>query len=245
MRVLVSVSFITANILAVTLHFAPSFHMQVVFSVANISMMTTVSLIYVFILRKLKAHSNVFFHMKTAMTPILVTVHPLKLETITEVEEVDSNRSSEVIQQPPKRSSLESKKELSATKTIQTLLFAIFALYGPYNIVSAYWAYYKYDKGKNPSMALNISLFWAYFIVLSNACVNPCIIIYGNSKTRKFILTKVRSAKMEVNRVSIVDQHQHFIRKTKTSTEDTSSKAETSSSTKLYHSKMINTEMIE
>ena len=245
MKILIIVSFIIANILAATLHFAPSFDMQVVFNVANITMMIVVSLVYVLILQKLKAHSNkLAFHMKTAITPIIITLHPVRLETITEVEEDVSGRSAEVIQLP-KRSSLVSKIELSATKTIQTLLFTMFALYSPYNIVSAYWAYFKYEKRENPSMALNISLFWTYFIVLSNASVNACIIINGNSKTRKFILTKLRLEKLQANRVSNDGQyHQQSVRKTKTYAEN-SSKSETSTSTELYHSKMIATEMIE
>ena len=207
MKILIIVSFIIANILAITLNFAPSFYMQVVFNVANISMMTTVSLVYVFILRKLKAHNNLISHINTASTTNLAMVSTASVETITEVEEISRVPGCALkSRKKSKQSSRESKKQLSATKTVRALLIAIFGLYGPYNIVSTYWAYYKYEKRENPSMVLNISLFWTYFIVLSNASVNACIIINGNSKTRKFILTKLRLEKLQANRVSVDDQ---------------------------------------
>ena len=84
----------------------------------------------------------------------------------------------------------ETKKELSAMKTIRFVLGALLLLYVPYNICSVPWSYYKYDRKVNPPFFLNVILYWCSIIVLSNAAINAIIFGYANRVVRRFICNK-------------------------------------------------------
>ena len=88
--------------------------------------------------------------------------------------------------------SRETKRELSATKTIRFVLGALLVLYLPYYICSVAWAYYKYDRKMNPPLLLKVIYCWSIKIVLSNAAINVIIICHGNSIIRRLIFTKFR-----------------------------------------------------
>ena len=85
----------------------------------------------------------------------------------------------------------ETRREMSATKTIRFVLGALLVLYLPYNICSAAWTYYKFGKRVSPPLALDIAAYWSYTIVFSNAAINAIILGYGNSVVRRCILEKV------------------------------------------------------
>ena len=91
-------------------------------------------------------------------------------------------------------------KELSAVKTIQGLLVLIFVTYVPYNISSLLWTYQKFWKKEYPGLKLDLFYFWSSFIGISNGFINAWIIIFGNTRSRRFVASIFR--KNKVNRVS-------------------------------------------
>ncbi len=93
----------------------------------------------------------------------------------------------------------EVKREISATKTVRLLLLSILILYLPYNIFTAVWTYEKFNLGREPSLPLNITLYWSYLFVFSNTAVNAIIFGYGNTTLRRYIVNKFRKSE---NRVS-------------------------------------------
>ena len=86
--------------------------------------------------------------------------------------------------------SRETRKEVSATKTIRFVLGALLVLYLPYNICSVAWTHYKHDRKVNPPFFLNVMTYWSYVIVFSNAAINAIIFGYGNSVVRRFIFNR-------------------------------------------------------
>ena len=86
--------------------------------------------------------------------------------------------------------SRETRKELSATKTIRFVLGALVVLYLPYNVCSVAWTYYKYDRKVNPPFLLNVVTYWSYIFVFSNTAINATIFGYGNSAVRRYIFNR-------------------------------------------------------
>ena len=196
MRVAIIVSVLTANGLAVVLLLIPSFTLQVIFNIANILMMVFVASLYAYMMRRLKKHDQNLkaIQMKeTEKRPRHLIVNESPNNDQPETNDITSNHEE----------AKNSRKQLSALKTIRMLIIAIFALYGPYNIASAYWAYYKFGKRINPTLGINVFVLWAYFIVLTNAALNACIIINGNSKTRRFALLTLQRANFSQNKVLV------------------------------------------
>ena len=97
-------------------------------------------------------------------------------------------------------SSRETKREVSATKTIRFVLGALFLLYLPYNVCSAVWAYYKYDEDGNPEYVttLAVATCWSFIFSSSNAAINAMIFAYGNSAIRRFLLAKFRRGNRQI-----------------------------------------------
>ena len=91
-------------------------------------------------------------------------------------------------------------KELSAVKTIQALLVLIFVTYVPYNISSLLWTYQKFWKKEDPGLQLDFFYFWSSFIGISNGFINAWIIIFGNTRSRRFVASIFRMNR--ANRVS-------------------------------------------
>eukprot|EP00795_Rhopilema_esculentum_P009471 gene9471-biopygen10915 len=85
----------------------------------------------------------------------------------------------------------ETRREISATKTIRFVLGALLVLYLPYNICSAIWTYYKYQEKRNPPLIMNVLEYWAYVIVFSNAAINAILFGYGNSVVRRFLIGRI------------------------------------------------------
>ena len=86
--------------------------------------------------------------------------------------------------------SRETRKELSATKTVRFVLGALLVLYLPYNICSIVWTYYKYGRKVNPPFFLNIITYWSYIVVFSNTAINAAIFGYGNSTVRRYVFKR-------------------------------------------------------
>ena len=182
MKVAVIGSILVTNIFTLVLILSPSFTLQVILNIANIAMMTFVASIYAYMMRRLKKHDK----NRRAAGLAAAESH---VGNQMEHESPENNQSNIIANQMARK---ESRKQFSALKTIRMLIIAIFVLYGPYNIVSTYWTYYKFGKKVNPPLELNVVILWAYFIVLTNATVNACIIINGNSKARRFAMNKIQ-----------------------------------------------------
>ena len=86
--------------------------------------------------------------------------------------------------------SRETRKEVSATKTIRFVLGALLVLYLPYNICSVALAYYKFDRKMSPSLFMSFMAYLSYLLVLSNAAINAIIFGHGNSVVRRFIFNR-------------------------------------------------------
>lgn len=196
MKVAIIVSVLAANALAVVLLLTPSFTLQVILNIANILMMTFVASLYAYMMRRLKEHDK-----NLKATQMKATVKRARHLISNESSHNDQPEANDIT--PNHEELKNSRKQLSALKTIRMLIVAIFALYGPYNIASAYWAYYKFGKRVNPPFGINVFVLWAYFIVLTNTALNACIIINGNSKTRRFVLLILRRANFSQNKVLV------------------------------------------
>lgn len=120
-----------------------------------------------------------------------IAIHAENFRTM--LEELGRNEST----------SRETKRELSATRTIRFVLGALLVLYLPYNICSAIWSYYKFTKNVNPPLPLNVVTYWSYITVFGNAAINAMLFGYGNTVTRRFILNRCCCVGNQVFPVSI------------------------------------------
>eukprot|EP00112_Aurelia_sp_Birch-Aquarium-sp1_P008260 Seg1905.2 transcript_id=Seg1905.2/GoldUCD/mRNA.D3Y31 product="hypothetical protein" protein_id=Seg1905.2/GoldUCD/D3Y31 len=84
-------------------------------------------------------------------------------------------------------------KQLSATRTIQVLLACIFITYMPYNVTSIVWTYHRFLKKNVPAFELYIIYAWSCFLAMINSCGNAIIIIYFNSRSRRFVLSLIKN----------------------------------------------------
>ena len=94
--------------------------------------------------------------------------------------------------------SLERKKEFSATKTLCFVLGALLALYAPYYMCSSAWIYYRFNRKVNPPLILTFMTCLSYLLVLSNAAINAIIFCHGNSVIRGLIFNKFRRVRNRV-----------------------------------------------
>ena len=106
-----------------------------------------------------------------------------------------NNTSSEHSSEPPGNRN----NQLSAVITIQVLLIFLTITYTPYHIMSCWWAYYKFLKKVEPGFYISIIYAWSSFLALSNSCGNSWIIIAGNGKSRRFLLSLFRRSLHVVN----------------------------------------------
>ena len=87
--------------------------------------------------------------------------------------------------------------QLPATRTIQFLLVYLIISYIPYHIMSCWWTYYKFLKKEEPEFYINMLYECAGLLALFNACGNSWIILYGNSKSRRFVSSLFRRNRVE------------------------------------------------
>ena len=111
-------------------------------------------------------------------------------------DSVASGTNGSVIRIRTGRSQENTNKELSAVKTIQVLLVLIFVTYVPYNISSLLWTYQKLWKKEDPGLKLELFYFWSSFVSVSNGGINAWIIIFGNTKSRRFVASMFRKKRV-------------------------------------------------
>ena len=133
-------------------------------------------------------------HVESSIIPIH-NKSERNVESVTNTEVAKSsavNQRSETKAEGPaihERVLKSTSKQLSATRTIQILLACIFITYMPYNVTSIYWTYHKFLKKSVPVLELNIIYAWSCFLAMINSCGNAIIIIYFNSRSRRFVLS--------------------------------------------------------
>ena len=100
----------------------------------------------------------------------------------------------------PERDRQNTYRQLAAVRSIKILLITICLTQGPFHITSIFWTYYKYWIKVEPSLGLNYIQFCSLYLVMVNSFVNSCLIIYGNSRSRRFVRSLFKR-----NRVSPLD----------------------------------------
>ncbi|XP_065066116.1 neuropeptides B/W receptor type 1-like [Rhopilema esculentum] len=170
MKVIVVFSFITSAIIAYMSIAIPSFPLQVVLNLSNLTCVLFVFILYSMVFRKIAVHAERIKKM------------------FRDAREDLSNR--------------ETRREISATKTIRFVLGALLVLYLPYNISSAIWTYYKYQEKRNPPLIMNVIEYWTYVFLLSNAAINAILFAYGNSIVRRFLIGKFFRSRVFPSRIS-------------------------------------------
>ena len=85
----------------------------------------------------------------------------------------------------------ESRKRMSALKTIRLVLVALMLLYLPYNFIQSAWWYYKLYKNEKPPFAVRVAAYFSYELVISNSAVNAILIGYGNNAVKRFLLNRI------------------------------------------------------
>ena len=99
-----------------------------------------------------------------------------------------NNTTGEISTRPERNGS----SQLSAAKTIQFLLTYLTITYSPYLIISCWWAYYKFRMKVEPGFYITLLYTWTAFVALCNASGNSWIIVYGNSRSRRFVSSLFR-----------------------------------------------------
>eukprot|EP00112_Aurelia_sp_Birch-Aquarium-sp1_P019565 Seg486.5 transcript_id=Seg486.5/GoldUCD/mRNA.D3Y31 product="hypothetical protein" protein_id=Seg486.5/GoldUCD/D3Y31 len=84
------------------------------------------------------------------------------------------------------------QNQLSATRTIRILIIFMFFTYAPFLVASTCWTYYKVFKSVDPGLIINMFYGLTSFISAFNASGNAWIIIYGNKRSRTFLLSIIR-----------------------------------------------------
>lgn len=82
-------------------------------------------------------------------------------------------------------------KQLSAIRTIQFLLVYLAITYIPYVIMSCWWTYWKFLMKIEPGFYVSVIYECSAILAFFNAFGNSWIIIYGNSKSRRFIVSSL------------------------------------------------------
>ena len=161
MKVMILSSVAFANAIAVISLMHPSFEQQIASVLIGSFFMTFLTVVYVFLLRKLRSH---------------IEGMPTGHSNISTVNKPVSSRSEDA-----------TRSQLSATKTIQVLLIFMLVSYAPFHIMSAWWTYHKFLKKTEPGKTLDVVYAWSCFVAVFNASGNAWIIIYGNKRCRNYI----------------------------------------------------------
>ena len=174
MMVIASFSFACGVALVMNLH--PSFLQQVFVSIGNMFAIIFLIIIYRPVLRRLQDH-----------------VSMLNSQRINSNVPSGNNETSINFQ---KR-----RNQLLATRTVKFLLITIVVLYAPFHVMLTWWTYYKFEKKTAPDHRLSVMYSWSCLLAMSNAYINSWIIIYGNTRSRRFVSTLLQRCRT-TNRVA-------------------------------------------
>ena len=97
-----------------------------------------------------------------------------------------------------------SGSHLSAIKTIRLLQVTMLVLYTPFLVLSILWNYYHLHLQASPSRILNETCSWLQIELECNAWANACILIHGNRRCRRCLLSWIRNSARSIwNRNSV------------------------------------------
>ena len=164
MKIMIISSFSIACGAALAMNLHPSFLQQVFVSIVGILSIIFLITMYRPVLRRLQDHVSI-----------------LNSRRMNSNELSGNNETSINFQ--------DRRNQLSATKTVKFLLITIVLLYAPYNVMLIWWTYYKFEKKIEPNHRLSVMYAWSILLALSNAYINSWIIIYGNTRSRRFVST--------------------------------------------------------
>eukprot|EP00112_Aurelia_sp_Birch-Aquarium-sp1_P015315 Seg3384.3 transcript_id=Seg3384.3/GoldUCD/mRNA.D3Y31 product="hypothetical protein" protein_id=Seg3384.3/GoldUCD/D3Y31 len=85
-----------------------------------------------------------------------------------------------------------SHTHLSAVRSIKLLLITLCITNGPFLATTIVWSYYKYWLKVEPSHLLNYIEFCSMYLTILNSCLNSGLIIYGNTRCRRYIRSMFR-----------------------------------------------------
>ena len=176
MKIMIISSFSIACGTTLLINLHPSFLQQVFFSSASTFFVIVLILLYRPMLKRLQDH-------------------------VSSLNSQKMNSSMPPGNNEPGISFQERRNQLSATKTVKFLLVTIIALYTPYHVMLTWWSYYRFLKKTEPGHGLSVVYSWSCLLVLSNAYVNSWIIIHGNTRSRRFVLTLLQQCRL-ANRVA-------------------------------------------
>lgn len=176
MKIMIISSLSLACGIALLVNLPQSFLQQVFVSIASTLSIIFLIILYILVLKKLQDH-----------------VHLLNSRRMNRNLPSGNNETSINFQ--------DRRNQLSATKTVKFLLITIVVLYTPFNVMLTWWTYYKFLKKSEPDYRLTLVYSWSCILGMSNAYINSWIIIYGNTRSRRFVSTLFQGCRA-TNRVA-------------------------------------------
>ena len=85
------------------------------------------------------------------------------------------------------------RSHLSTIKTLRLLQVTMLVLYTPFLGLSILWNYYNLHLQVSPPQIWTEVFNWTHILVECNAWVNACILIQGNSRCRRFLVSLIRN----------------------------------------------------
>ena len=172
MKASIGLCFLSGALAACLFAFHKSFVTHALITLVNISLLWFICILYGFILHKVQKHLNNRNNARARAGG-------------------NANISST---QSQTDGSFNSRSHLSAIKTLRVIQVAMLVLYAPCLVLSIPWNYYRLHLRVSPGHMLTDAVNWAQIIVECNAWVNACILIHGNSRCRRFLLSMIRNS---------------------------------------------------
>ena len=166
MKALIGLCFVLGVFISCFYIFHISFVTRALVSLAYISLMWFVFALYGFISHKLQKHLN---------------------------NRNDTRRRSTRNQTDPTGPCRNSGSHLSAIRTLRLLQVTMLVLYTPFLVLSILWNYYRLHLQVYLPQIWIEAFNWSHILVECNAWVNACILIHGNSRCRRFLLSLIRN----------------------------------------------------
>lgn len=169
----IALCFLLAALLICIIILHRSFVTRALINAMSIVLLWLVVILYSSILRKLQRHFN------------------NRNETRARAGENANTTSTQSETHPP---GFNLRSHLSVIKTLRVLQVTMLVLYAPFLAVAMPWNYYLLHLRVFPGHKLIEAFNWSHLIVECNAWVNAWILIHGNSKCRRLLLSIIRNS---------------------------------------------------
>ena len=187
MKIMVIVGFIVSGINAALSTLNPSFPGQVAAVIFGLVLMIFGMVVYIILLRRLQSH--VKRREIIVMSRAVSNIRPEPRVPGVEVPHVNTAACDK-----PQEDKM---GQLSAVNTIKFLLIYVVVIYTPYQIMSCFWTYYRFLKKTEPGAYVNIAYVWSGYLAMFNASGNSWIILYVNTRSRRFVSKLFRPGRIE------------------------------------------------